>query len=215
MIGVIFSQSANGVIGVGGRIPWRFPGDLRRFKRMTVGGVVIMGRRTLESIGRALPGRVNVVVASRDLTVPEVAYVRSVEQAIDYAEPLRKPVWLIGGTRVYEAALPHADVVDRTWVPVSVDLPPCVNCGHGYREHIPGSRLCLDGCGCERYDADVAFAPEVDPRTFATQGLVQHEDEPELKREVLLRDGAEEPDQDFANRELQQLGCLTRRRTCA
>lgn len=216
MIGVIFSQSANGIIGVGGRIPWYFPGDLRRFKRMTVGSVVVMGRRTHESIGRALPGRVNVVISSRAVTMPEVAHVRSVAEALDYAEPLKgKPVWFIGGTRVYEEALAHAGVVDRTWVPVTAKLPPCADCVHEFGEHIPAARLCLDGCGCERYVGDVAWAPQIDHRTFSTLGLVQHEDEPELKREVLLREGAEEPYQDFANRELQELGYLTRGRPCA
>ena len=65
MRGMIYAVSPEGVIGVGNRIPWRYQGDFRRFKRVTMGKTLIMGRKTFESIGHPLAGRRNIVVSSR------------------------------------------------------------------------------------------------------------------------------------------------------
>jgi dihydrofolate reductase len=122
---MIFATSPEGVIGVDGKIPWRYPGDFRRFKRVTVGSVVIMGRGTFESMGKPLPGRRNIVVTRRVLGVPGVECVRSVDEALALAG--ERDVWFIGGERIYEEALRYVDVIDVTYVPDRVDAPSAVH----------------------------------------------------------------------------------------
>jgi dihydrofolate reductase len=119
MIGMIFAASPQGVIGVGGKIPWRYLGDWRRFKRITMGSTLVMGRTTFESIGKPLPGRRNLVVTSRPLDVPGVERVASVEEALAAARD--SDVWFIGGARIYEDAMKYVDVIDVTYVPDYVD----------------------------------------------------------------------------------------------
>jgi dihydrofolate reductase len=121
MRGMIWAQSPEGVIGVGGRIPWRYPGDLRRFKAVTMGSTVVMGRRTFESVGKPLPGRRNIVVTSRPLDVPGVERVASIEEALARVES--GDVWFVGGARIYEEAMKCVDVIDVTYVPDHVDAP--------------------------------------------------------------------------------------------
>jgi dihydrofolate reductase len=117
---MIYAVSPEGILGANGKIPWRYPGDLRRFKRLTMGAAVIMGRATFDSIGKALPGRRNIVVTSRPLDSPEVETARNVEEAL--AKAGKSDVWLIGGARIYEAGMRYADVIDVTYVPDHV--PP-------------------------------------------------------------------------------------------
>jgi dihydrofolate reductase len=119
MKGMIYAVSPQGVIGVGGKIPWRYIGDWRRFKRVTMGSIVVMGRTTFESIGKPLPGRRNIVVTSHVIDVPDVECVRSVEQAI--ARTRGADVWFIGGARIYQDAMKYVDVIDVTYVPDYVD----------------------------------------------------------------------------------------------
>lgn len=124
MRGMILAVSPEGVIGVGGKIPWRHPGDMRRFKRVTMGATVIMGRATFEETGKPLPGRRNIVVTSRPLDVPGVERVGTVEEAL--ARVGDGDVWFIGGARIYEEAMRHVDVIDVTYVPDRVDAPDAV-----------------------------------------------------------------------------------------
>ncbi len=119
MRGIIFAASPQGVIGVGNQIPWRYLGDWRRFKRLTMGSTVIMGRTTFESLGKPLPGRRNIVVTSRPLDVPGVERVRSVEEALACSGD--QDVWFIGGAKIYEDAMKYADIIDVTYVPDFVD----------------------------------------------------------------------------------------------
>src|ERR1700679_2773947 len=113
MRGMIYAVSPEGVIGVDNRIPWRYPGDFRRFKRVTMGKTIVMGRRTFESIGHALPGRRNIVVTSRPLAVPGVECVKSVDEALERAGS-EIDVWFIGGARIYAEAMQHVDLIDVT-----------------------------------------------------------------------------------------------------
>jgi len=102
-------------IGRQGGLPWHLPDDLRRFKALTLGKPVLMGRRTAESIGRALPGRRNLVLthaASAPFAGQEA--VASLEVAIALAGPL--PLMVIGGGEVYALALPQADALHLTRV---------------------------------------------------------------------------------------------------
>jgi dihydrofolate reductase len=124
MRGMILAVSPEGVIGLGGKIPWRHPGDMRRFKRVTMGSTVIMGRATFDETGKPLPGRHNIVVTSRPLDVPGVVRVGSVDEALTRAGD--GDVWFIGGARIYEEAMRHVDVIDVTYVPDHVDAPGAV-----------------------------------------------------------------------------------------
>lgn len=124
MRGMILAVSPEGVIGLHGKIPWRHPGDMRRFKRVTMGATVVMGRATFEETGKPLPGRRNVVVTSRPLDVAGVERVGSVDEALALAGGA--DVWFIGGARIYEEAMGHVDVIDVTYVPDHVDAPDAV-----------------------------------------------------------------------------------------
>lgn len=110
MLALIWAQSEGGVIGKDGGIPWRLPEDQANFKALTMGSTVLMGRHTWESLPasvRPLPGRRNLVLTSHaDWAADGAERAVSVEAAVDLA---RGEVWVIGGERVYQAALPLAD----------------------------------------------------------------------------------------------------------
>ena len=127
MRGMIYAVSPEGVIGVGLKIPWHHPGDMRRFKRVTMGSTVVMGRKTFESTGKPLPGRRNLVVTRTPVDVPGVEVVGSVDEALARAGDA--DVWFIGGARIYEEAMKHVDVIDVTYVPDHVDAPGAVHVG--------------------------------------------------------------------------------------
>jgi dihydrofolate reductase len=107
-IAIIAAVARNGVIGVRNRMPWHLPEDLKRFRRLTLGHAVIMGRRTFESIGKPLPGRNNIVVTrSPDWTHPGCHAVHSLEAALA-AVRVREDAFVIGGAEIYTLALPFA-----------------------------------------------------------------------------------------------------------
>ena len=113
---LIVAYGRNGEIGAHGDLPWgrNLPGDLAQFKRRTTGGSIIMGRRTFESIGkRPLPDRENIVVSSTPAGVSGVLTALSLESAYALA---RYPVFIIGGARLYRAALPTVVVIYATEV---------------------------------------------------------------------------------------------------
>lgn len=159
MRAMIYAVSPEGVIGAYGTIPWRYPGDLRRFKRLTMGATVVMGRATFDSIGKALPGRRNIVVTSRPLAAADVEVARSVEEAVAAAEARdgRGDLWFIGGAKIYEEGMRYADVIDVTYVPDRVPVEGAV------------------------------YAPPIDARVFEAGPLLPHEDEPALTRRVYTR----------------------------
>jgi len=105
---LVAAIAANGVIGANGKLPWHLPEDLQHFKRLTLGHPVIMGRKTWESIGRPLPNRTNIVVSRRsDFHAAGATVAPSVEDALALCAGT-EPVFVIGGSEVYRAALPHA-----------------------------------------------------------------------------------------------------------
>lgn len=109
LIVLIAAVAANGAIGQSKRMPWHLPEDLKRFKALTLGHPVVMGRRTWESIGRALPGRQSVVLTrSADFSAPGCSVVHSLEDALDACRGAAT-VFVIGGAQIYAAALPVAD----------------------------------------------------------------------------------------------------------
>lgn len=120
LVGLVWAQSTSGVVGRGGDIPWRVPEDLARFKQLTIGHTVVMGRRTWESLPakvRPLPGRRNVVLSRQtDFMADGAEVVDSLEQALTEPE-----TWVIGGAQVYLLALPRATRCEIT--EVDIDLP--------------------------------------------------------------------------------------------
>ncbi len=120
-IGLIWAQSTSGVIGRDGTIPWRLPEDLARFKELTMGHTVVMGRRTWESLPRSvrpLPGRRNVVITrDPDYRADGADVVTSIEAAL--AEP---QTWVIGGSEIYHLALPAATRCEVTEVEIDLRL---------------------------------------------------------------------------------------------
>ncbi len=120
LVGLVWAQSTSGVIGRGGDIPWRVPEDLARFKQVTMGQTVVMGRRTWESLParvRPLPDRRNVVVSRQtDFMADGAEVVASLEAALTEPE-----TWVIGGEQIYLLALPIATRCEVT--EVDIDLP--------------------------------------------------------------------------------------------
>jgi dihydrofolate reductase len=110
-VSIIVAMAANRVIGRDGDLPWKLPADLKRFKRLTMGHHLIVGRKTWESIGRPLPGRHMVVVTRRDDYAPEgVQVAGSVEAAIEVARAAGDDEAFIGGgAAIYREALERAD----------------------------------------------------------------------------------------------------------
>ncbi|OBH26668.1 dihydrofolate reductase [Mycobacterium sp. E342] len=122
-LGLVWAQSTSGIIGRGGDIPWRVPEDLARFRELTLGHTVVMGRRTWESLPakvRPLPGRRNVVLSRRsDFVADGAQVVDSLEAALAGCED-EPQTWVIGGEQVYLLALPRATRCEVT--EVEVDL---------------------------------------------------------------------------------------------
>lgn len=110
----IAAMSLNRVIGRGNRIPWHLPEDLRWFRKLTMGHVVVMGRRTFESIGRPLPGRETVVLSRGGFQHPEVRVVGSLEEVS--AVTSGREVFICGGAQVYRLALPRCSYLFLTLV---------------------------------------------------------------------------------------------------
>ena len=111
---IIAAVARNGVIGNGSLIPWHLPEDLKRFRRLTMGHAVIMGRKTFESIGKPLTGRNNIVITrSREWNRAGSQSVPSIEAAFAAIEPPR-PAFVIGGAEIYALALPVAERLHLT-----------------------------------------------------------------------------------------------------
>lgn len=113
---LVAAVALNGVIGAEGDIPWHLPEDLRRFKALTMGGALIMGRKTFDAIGRPLPGRQTIVV-TRDPSwqADGVTTAGSVEHALGSVEQERAP-YVVGGGEIYRLAMPLADRLEITEV---------------------------------------------------------------------------------------------------
>lgn len=116
IVSLVAAAGLDDGIGKDGRMPWHLPADLRHFKRLTLGKPVIMGRRTLESIGRPLPERRNLVITrDRSFRTPGVEACHSLEEALALAEPASE-VMIVGGGEIYRMAWPRADRIYLTRV---------------------------------------------------------------------------------------------------
>ena len=112
ILALVAAVARNGVIGSAGGLPWRLPSDLKRFKATTLGKPVIMGRKTFDSIGRALPGRPNIVVTrQQDFEVANVMRASSLQAALTLARTMNSrdgEICVIGGGQLYAEAIGQA-----------------------------------------------------------------------------------------------------------
>lgn len=115
MIGLVWAQAANGVIGSDGQLPWHLPEDMAHFRELTRGATVVMGRTTWDSLPprfRPLPGRFNIVL-SRDSSWDEPGATRAADftdaLTIAATSTIEADIWVIGGASVYALAVPYAD----------------------------------------------------------------------------------------------------------
>ena len=121
MISIIVAASTNNVIGVEGELPWRLPDDLKRFKQVTMGKPIVMGRRTFESIGRPLPGRQNIVITRQPGFEADGCDVVSSPAAALTAAADAAEVMIIGGSQIYELFLPKASRLYLTRVQADIE----------------------------------------------------------------------------------------------
>ncbi|WP_235207791.1 MULTISPECIES: type 3 dihydrofolate reductase [unclassified Alteromonas] len=124
-IAMIAAMAENRIIGADNDMPWHLPADLKHFKSVTLGKAVIMGRKTYESIGRALPGRPNIVMTSnKEYTLADATVVHTQAEALEAAEAQSADnideVMIIGGGTIYDAFLPEATTLYLTFIDLQV-----------------------------------------------------------------------------------------------
>jgi len=122
MKGILVAVSPEGIIGKNNSIPWHYSADLKRFKRLTIGNTVIMGRKTWESLPiKPLPNRRNIVITRS--SIEEIDCFQSIDDALQTCEG---DVWFIGGAGIYEEAMKKADLIDMTLVPDNITGKNCI-----------------------------------------------------------------------------------------
>ena len=122
MKGILVATSPEGIIGKDNTIPWHYPEDLKRFKRLTIGKTVIMGRNTWESLPiKPLPERRNIVITRKLIRKAECF--KSINEALSKCEG---DIWFIGGAGIYKEAMDLADQIDMTLVPDNINGKNCV-----------------------------------------------------------------------------------------
>lgn len=116
VVSLICAASRNGIIGVDNQLPWRLPADLKRFKELTMNHSIVMGRKTFESIGKALPGRTNIVVTrQKDYRIEGCKVAHSLEEAFQLCAG-EEEVFVIGGAAIYNQALKQANKIYLTQI---------------------------------------------------------------------------------------------------
>lgn len=121
-LSIVVAAAENGVIGDEGDLPWRMSGDLQRFKKLTMGHAIIMGRKTYESIGRSLPGRTTIVLTRQASYRPpssEIMVAHALQQAVELVRATNmspEEAFVVGGAEIYRLALPVAERLYRTLV---------------------------------------------------------------------------------------------------
>lgn len=122
MISLIVAHDPNRVIGKNNELPWHLPEDLGYFKRMTMGKAMVMGRKTYESIGRPLPGRLSIVVTrNKDFTAEGVVVVHDLDEAIKKAKEYADEVMIIGGAEIFRLVMRIADRLYITFIQTHFD----------------------------------------------------------------------------------------------
>jgi dihydrofolate reductase len=118
----IAAMSLNRVIGVGNKIPWHLPEDFKWFKKMTTGHVLVMGRKTFESIGKALPDRTTIVLTRSSQLIPGVQTISDLSQIAEGSPALRgREIFICGGAQIYQQALPLCSDLYLTVVNLTVE----------------------------------------------------------------------------------------------
>jgi dihydrofolate reductase len=118
---LVLAVAENDVIGRGNRLPWHLPADLRHFKSLTLGKPILMGRRTYESIGKALPGRVNIVLSRSAGFAPNDCAVVNTLEAARIAAGSQRALMVIGGAEIYRQCLPEACRIHLTLVHTRIE----------------------------------------------------------------------------------------------
>ena len=120
-VSIIVAMTSERVIGNQQGLPWHLPEDLQLFKRKTLGKTIIMGRKTHQSIGRPLPGRHNIVLSRATETFAGVQVCSSLIEGLAEAARYGQPIFMIGGAKLYEKALPVASELHISWVEENVE----------------------------------------------------------------------------------------------
>jgi len=121
IISQIVAMASNRVIGRKGDIPWKIPGEQKKFKEITMGHTVIMGRKTYESIGRPLPGRTNVIITRQtDYRAPGCVVVHELDSAFQSCSADENEAFICGGGQLYQESLPVTDRIYLTVLPREV-----------------------------------------------------------------------------------------------
>jgi len=157
-ISIVVAVSENNVIGRDGKIPWQhIPEDMKHFQDITGNHCLLMGRKTLESIGHPLPERINLVLSSNPEYKPEGAIVfKTIQEAINFAENLdEQELMVIGGESIYRHILPIADTIYLTKI-------------------------------TRRYEGDVHF-PEINREEWIVKSLELHSNDPDFEFQHLER----------------------------
>ena len=122
MKGILVAVSPEGIIGKDNTIPWHYSADLKRFKRLTTGNTIIMGRKTWESLPKKpLPNRRNIVITRS--SIENIECFNSIDDALQTCEG---DIWFIGGAGIYQEAMQKADIIDMTLVPDNVTGEKCI-----------------------------------------------------------------------------------------
>ncbi len=117
MIHLVVAKSDNNVIGHDNQLIWHLPNDLKHFKEITTGHPIIMGRKTFESIGRALPNRTNIIITrNKNYSIENTKVAHSLNEAIEIAKKIDEDIFIIGGGKIYEQALDLVDILEVTEV---------------------------------------------------------------------------------------------------
>ena len=120
-ISLIAALSKNHVIGNNNQLPWRLPADLKHFKNLTTGKIIIMGRKTYDSLGKALPNRINVVISRNgSLNLSDALVFHSLEQALENFQH-EEEICVVGGAELFKQTLPLATHLYLTWIQTEIE----------------------------------------------------------------------------------------------
>ena len=146
---MIAAMARNRVIGRQGSIPWRIPGEQKIFQRLTLGKVLIVGRKTYESIGRSLPGRTTIVVTrSPTFSVPDGYVAHSIEDSLKFATKLDKDAVIGGGAELYNQTMSLVSLIYLTTVQADFD-------GDAFFPEVPSDQFAL--VSEEQFDASIPY----------------------------------------------------------
>ncbi|MBU0980761.1 MAG: dihydrofolate reductase [Nanoarchaeota archaeon] len=113
---IIAAMTEKKIIGKGNELPWNIPEDMHNFRELTLGNTCIMGLKTYESIGKALPNRNNIILSLKPVEIPGVDVCTTIPEAIEKAESYGNDIFICGGASIYKQFLPLADTMYISWI---------------------------------------------------------------------------------------------------